>query len=36
MSVPSFHIPSTAIFEADRLTTDIRTLRAGEHDAGSC
>ena len=31
-----FHIPSTAIFEADRLTTDIlRALRAGEHDAGS-
>ena len=31
-----FHIPSTAIFEADRLTTDIlRALREGEHDAGS-
>ena len=31
-----FHIPSTAIFEADRLTTDIlRTLRTGAHDAGS-
>ena len=31
-----FHIPSTAIFEADRLTTDIlRALRTGEHDAGS-
>ncbi len=31
-----FHIPSTAIFEADRLTTDIlRALRAGEHDASS-